>query len=409
MINTNTKISHIQVKRLPLVDYQKKIIYSKARFTITEAATKVGKTVSHLFWLFEEAHKGKTGFEYWWVCPQYSQAEIAFKRLIRTVAESRVYIINYSKLSVITPLGTIITFKSADNPNSLYGENVHAFVFDEYSRAKEEAWFALRTTISYTRAKGKFIGNVVAKNWAWDLARKAEKRLDPDFEYFKVTAYEAVEAGILAASEVEQAKKDLPPRIFKMLYMAEFTEIEGALWTWDTIEKNRIMELPQLTRVVVAVDPAVTSNAGSDETGIIVVGLADNGHLIIKGDYSGKYTPEQTARRIMQAYSEHEANIVIGEVNNGGDFIRSVLNLVGGGVAYKDVHAARGKATRAEPVAFIYSQGRVNHYGKFAALEDQMISWVPNSGDKSPDRIDALVWGITYLLEGDNETDLLYG
>jgi phage terminase large subunit-like protein len=402
-------IKEIEIEAPTFPDYQKKIIESKKRFTVTEAATKVGKTFSHLFWLFDEAHKGQSGFEYWWIAPVYSQSEIAFKRLMRKIAESKSYGINLSKLTITTPIGTIITFKTANDPNTLYGENVHAFVFDEYSRAKEEAWFALRTTITYTHAKGKFIGNVVAKNWAWDLARKAEKGIDPDFEYFKVTAYQAVEAGILSVTEIEQAKKDLPPRIFKMLYLAEFSEIEGALWTWDVIERNRVIILPELLRIVVAVDPAVTSNAGSDETGIIIIGKGIDGHLYVIGDYSGKYTPEQMARRIMQAYTEKEANIVIGEVNNGGDFIESVLNLVGGGVTYKSVHASKGKATRAEPIAFIYSQNRVNHYGRYSKLEDQMITWSPNTGDKSPDRIDALVWGITYLLEGEGESNLIYG
>jgi predicted phage terminase large subunit-like protein len=399
----------VNIKRPKLTNYQEAIIGSEKRFTVTEACTKSGKTFSHIFWLFQEAHKGKLGYEYWWVAPVYSQADIAFKRMLRKVAASGVYNINRSNLSIITPIGTIITFKTADNPNTLYGENVHAFVFDEYSRAKEEAWFALRTTITYTKAKGKFIGNVVAKNWAWDMARKAEKGSDPDFEYFKVTAYQAIEAGILSSSEIEQAKKDLPLRVFKMLYLAEFSEIEGALWTWGNIENNRVIELPELTRIVVAVDPAVTSNVGSDETGILVVGVGINGHLYVIGDYSGKYTPEQTARRIMQAYNEHNANIVIGEVNNGGDFIESVLQLVGGGVTYKSVHASKGKATRAEPIAFIYSQGRVNHYGRFQKLEDQMITWSPNSGDKSPDRIDALVWGLHYLLGENDDSPLLYG
>jgi phage terminase large subunit-like protein len=377
-------IKEIEIESPTFPEYQRKILESKARFTITEACTKAGKTYSHLFWLFEMAHKGDPGYEYYWISPVFSQSEIAFKRLVRKVAPSQAYQINHSKLSITTPHGTIITFKTADNPNTLYGENVHAFVFDEYSRAKEEAWFALRTTITHTRAKGKFIGNVVAKNWAWDLARKAEKGNDPDYEYFKINAYQAVDAGILALDEVEQAKKDLPPRIFKMLYMAEFSEIEGALWEWQTIDQNRIIELPDFKRTVIAVDPAVTSNVGSDETGIIVVSITEGGKLIVHGDYSGKYTPEQMARRIMQAYADHNANLVIGEVNNGGDFIESVLKLVGGGVTYKSVHASKGKATRAEPIAYLYSQGRVSHFGK---------------GDKSPDRIDALVWGITFLLD----------
>lgn len=392
-------IGIIEIEQPIYTDYQRKILESEKRFTITEAATKVGKTFSHICWLFIEAHKGKSGYDYWWIAPIYSQAEIAFKRLVRDVAASGNYQINNSKLSITTPLGTTITFKTADNPNALYGENVHAFVFDEFSRAKEEAWFALRTTITYTHAKGKFIGNVVAKNWAWDLARKAEKGDDPDFEYFKITAYQAVEAGILSQKEVEQAQKDLPPRMFKMLYLAEFSEIEGALWSWDMIENNRVTELPPLVRCCIPVDPAVTANDSSDDTGIIPVAMGDNGHFYVLGDYTGKYSPEQTARRIAQVYMDKQADIVVGEVNNGGDYIETVLKLVGGEMPYMAVHASRGKYTRAEPIALLYSQGRVHHYGRFPKLEDEMTTWAPNTGAKSPNRIDSLVWGITYFID----------
>lgn len=388
----------LEIEAPTFPDYQNAILNSKARFTITEAATKVGKTYSHLFWLFDEAHKGQEGFEYWWVAPVYSQAEIAFKRLQRKVAPTKVYQTNISKLSITTPRGTIITFKTADNPNTLYGENVHAFVFDEFSRAKEDAWFALRTTITYTHAKGKFIGNVVARNWAWDMARKAEAGNDPDFEYFKITAYEAAEAGILSYEEIEQAKNDLPPRVFKMLYLAEFTEIEGALWTWEMIENTRVMEVPEFVRVCIPVDPAVTKNDDSDETGIIPVAKGIDGHFYVIGDYTGKYTPAETARRIGQAYEDKKADKVVAEVNNGGDYIKEVITLVGGEMPYEDVHAARGKFTRAEPIALMYSQGRVHHVGRYHKLEDEMTTWAPNTGAKSPNRIDSLVWGLTYLL-----------
>lgn len=400
--------STITIKRPNFTDYQKAIVNSDKRFTVTEASTKCGKTFSHIFWLFEEAHKGQPGAEYWWIAPVYSQAEIAFKRLMRKVAESGAYIVNLSKLSITTPVGTIISFKSADNPNTLYGENVHAFVFDEYSRAKEEAWFVLRTTITYTKAKGKFIGNVVARNWAWELARKAEKGDDPDFEYHKITAYEAIKAGILSQEEIDQAKKDLPDRVFRMLYLAEFTEIEGALWTWDMIDHNRVAECPQLMRVAIPVDPAVTANDNSDETGIIPVGMASNGHFYVLSDYTGKYSPEQTARRVSQAFDNHKADIVIGEVNNGGDYIETVLKLVGGEMKYEGVHASRGKATRAEPIALLYSQGRVHHVGRFSELENEQTTWAPNTGAKSPNRIDSLVWGLTYFLgykHGQKEVD----
>jgi len=392
-------ISAIEIKRPKFADYQKKIIESKKRFTVTEASTKCGKTYSHIFWLFEEAHKGSSGFEYWWVAPVFSQAEIAFKRLMRKVIESGAYIINISKLSITTPYGTIITFKSADNPSTLYGENVHAFVFDEYSRAKEEAWFALRTTITYTKAKGKFIGNVIAKNWAWDLARKAERGEDPDFEYFKVTAYQAVDAGILSADEIEQARKDLPSRVFKMLYEADFAEIQGALWDWEMIDTCRITqsELPDLVHIAVAIDPAVTSNASSDETGIIIGGRDAVGHIYILDDLSGIYSPQGWAARALHGYTTWKADRIVAEVNNGGDLVETVIRNIDHNVSYKGVHASRGKMIRAEPVVALYEQKRVHHVGTLLKLEDQMTSWAGSMGEKSPDRVDALVWVVSFL------------
>jgi phage terminase large subunit-like protein len=388
----------IKIKCPKFTDYQKAIMDSPKRFTITEASTKCGKTFSHLFWLFEQAHKGQPGEEYWWCAPVYSQAEIAFKRLYRKVIESGAYIINHSKLSITTPIGTVITFKTADNPSTLYGENVHAFVFDEYSRAKEDAWFALRTTITYTKAKGKFIGNVVDRNWAWDLARKAEAGKDPDFDYFKITAYQAVEAGILSLTEVEQAKKDLPSRMFKMLYLAEFSEIEGALWTWDMIDKWRSQEAPELVRLVIAIDPAVTSNKDSDETGIIVGGRDARGAIYILDDLSGTFTPQNWATRAIQAYDMRKADRIIAETNNGGDMVETIIKNIDKNVNYGKVTASRGKTIRAEPIVGLYEQGRVHHVGSLPHLEDQMTTWSAKAGERSPDRVDALVWLCTDLM-----------
>jgi len=398
-------IREIEIEKLQLTDYQKAIIYSPKRFTVTEAATKVGKTLSHLYWLFEQAHQGQSTYEYWWVAPVYSQAEIAFKRLLHKVIESGAYGINMSKLAITTPIGTVITFKSADNPATLYGENVHAFVFDEYSRAKEEAWFALRTTVTYTKAKGKFIGNVVARNWAWNLARKAEYGLDPDFEYFKVTAHQAVEAGILSAEEVEKARKDLPARQFKMLYDAEFTEIEGALWTWDLIEQSRVNSCPDLVRIAVAIDPAVTSTKESDETGIIVGGEDKDGAFYITEDLSGIYTPQVWATKALIAYERWKADRIVAEVNNGGDLVETVLRNIDKSVSYQKVNASRGKVRRAEPVEALYEQQRVHHVGSFPKLEDQMTTYTGDVRDQSPDRMDALVWLVTYLMGNKKEND----
>jgi phage terminase large subunit-like protein len=175
-----------------------------------------------------------------------------------------------------------------------------------------------------------------------------------------------------------------------------------ALWTHSAIDRARAPNIKglRLSRVVVGVDPAVSYSAGSDLTGIVVAGVSDIGQYYILGDYSMSGSPLQWAGRVVRAYHEHSADRIIGEVNNGGDLIETVLRQVDKSVSYRKVTATRGKALRAEPIAALYEQGRVHHVGSFADLEDQMCEWVPNQpNQKSPDRMDALVWALTDLVE----------
>lgn len=210
------------ITRPKLTAYQKDIIYSPARFTVTEASTKAGKTFSHLWWLFEKAcSPPKIGANYWWVAPVYAQAKIAFTRLKRVIRGNSKFHVNESELTITTPTGGIIWFKSAEKPDNLYGEDVYGAVFDEFTRAREEAWFALRSTLTATKGPCKFIGNVRGKkNWGYKLATKARSG-DDQYQHFKITAYDAVQAGVLDAEEVDQAQKDLPESVFKQLYLAE--------------------------------------------------------------------------------------------------------------------------------------------------------------------------------------------
>ena len=174
-------------------------------------------------------------------------------------------------------------------------------------------------------------------------------------------------------------------------------DVEGALWTAELIESYRVASAPaDLLRVVVAIDPAVTNEEDSDETGIIVVGEADGGHGFVLGDYSMRGTPDACMRKAVWAYNYHQADCVVGEANNGGDYIGTLLHTVDPNVPYKKVIATRGKRVRAEPVSALYEQGRMHHVGVFQELEDQMCSWVP-SDPESPDRVDGLVWGCAEL------------
>ena len=208
----------IQYTRPPLPPYQKNIVDATQRYTITEATTKAGKTVSHIVWITEQAMRAKAGQNCWWVAPVYSQAEIAFKRLKRFFTEQSVFKANESKLTITLANGAVIWFKTAEKPDNLYGEDVIAAVLDEFTRMREDAWFAIRSTLTATKGKCKFIGNVNGiNNWGYKLAREAETG-KKDWEYFKITADDAVKAGILDQDEIDDAKATLPRGVFNELY-----------------------------------------------------------------------------------------------------------------------------------------------------------------------------------------------
>ena len=170
----------------------------------------------------------------------------------------------------------------------------------------------------------------------------------------------------------------------------------GAMWNRDQIDKFRIRKALEMVRIVVAIDPAVTSNEDSDETGIIVVGKDEFGHAYVLEDCSIKGTPDEWGRAAIQAMNRHQADRIIAEVNQGGDMVRYVLETIDKNVPVKMVRASRGKVSRAEPVSALYEQGKVHHVGVFHKLEDQMCTWEP--GLPSPDRMDAMVWGMTELM-----------
>ncbi len=175
-----------------------------------------------------------------------------------------------------------------------------------------------------------------------------------------------------------------------------------ALWAREGIARNRVAraDVPPLVRVIVAVDPAVTAHAGSDETGIIVAGRDEAGHAYILDDLSGVYSPAQWAQRVIDAYHAYQADCVVAEVNQGGDLVEQTLRAVDGAVSYRAVRASRGKTARAEPVAALDSAGRVHHVSSFEKLEDQMCSFDPLVPVGSPDRMDARTWAVTELLLG---------
>lgn len=191
-------------------------------------------------------------------------------------------------------------------------------------------------------------------------------------------------------------------------------DVEGALWTPDSIEHGRIniASMPDyFDRMVVGVDPAA-SEAG-DENGIVVGAvlgphqwwaadrdLADRSHGFILADDSKQGAPAVWAKQVIRSFTEWEANFVVAEINNGGEMVTHTMHTYDSSLPVKTVHASRGKAKRAEPVSALYQQRRIHHVGMFPDLEDQMCTWDSDDPDKSwsPDRMDAMVWAISALM-----------
>ena len=173
----------------------------------------------------------------------------------------------------------------------------------------------------------------------------------------------------------------------------------GAIWDRQTFHQNRRDEVPEMGRIVVSVDPAISSEAKSNEHGIIVCGLGSDSRGYLLDDVSKQGTPSQWANRAIAVYDKWEADAVVIEVNQGGDMVRHTLESIRPGIPIVEVRATRGKHIRAEPISSLYSLGRISHVGTFPELEDQMCQMTAGgySGDGSPDRVDAMVWGFTHL------------
>lgn len=225
----------IEYQRPWIAEYQQDAIFCEERYGVVEATTKSGKTHGCILWLFEEAAAGSTGMFYWWIAPVYTQAEIAYGRLKRALPAELYHAVD-SKRTLHLINGATIVFKSGEDPDRLYGEDVYAAVIDEASRLREESWHAVRSTLTATRGKIRIIGNVRGRrNWAYKLARRAESGA-PNMHYAKITAWDAVKAGILEDEEIEDAQNQLPEQVFKELYLAEPSEDGGNPFGLNSIE-----------------------------------------------------------------------------------------------------------------------------------------------------------------------------
>lgn len=300
-----------------------------------------------------------------------------------------------SKRRVTWPNGSMVTVYTADEPDRLRGPQHHWAWCDELAAWRyPDAWDMLmfglrlgsdpRVVVTTTPKPIKLVRDLISSpTTAVTTGSTYENlaNLAPAFRDAIISRYEGTRLG----------RQEL---------LAELLDdVPGALWTRSIIESCRVRETPELVRIVVAIDPAVTSGEDADETGIIVAGLGVDGHGYVLADRSVHLaSPETWARRAVVAYREFTADRIVAEVNNGGEMVELTLRTVDRSVSYRAVHASRGKRVRAEPVAALYEQGRIHHVGAHPTLEDQMCQFVPEGSDISPDRVDALVWAMTDLM-----------
>lgn len=301
-----------------------------------------------------------------------------------------------SKRRVTWPGGAVATCFSADDPDQLRGPQFDAAWADEIAKwRREAAWDNLMLGLRLG-ADPRCVATTTPKPRAW------LSRLMADPRTVVTRGGTRENAANLAPAFLAQilARYD-GTRLGRQEIEGEYlVDTPGALWTRAAIERCRVAPaaVPDLARIVVAVDPAVTSGETADETGIVVAGRDGDGRFWVLEDLSARLSPDLWARRAATAHARHRADCVICEVNQGGDLVAATLRTVDPALPVRGVRATRGKRVRAEPVAALYEQGRVRHAGVFEALEDQMTGFTGASGEASPDRLDALVWAVTALM-----------
>jgi phage terminase large subunit-like protein len=303
---------------------------------------------------------------------------------------------------IVLKNGCMITAFTAESPDNLRGYAFDGAWFDEFSSwprqtaqaTSDMVWFCLRES-----ANPRVIVTTTPK--PVDHLRQLLQRADKDNNIVVTRGSTKENLPNLSLAAVQELEAQYAgTRLGRQELEGELLEdTEGALWTWDMIEQARVEEPPNpemITRIIVAVDPAITLSPNSDETGIVTACATKDDRYWVLNDSSLKTSPDAWARIAVNEYHRVEADAVIVEANQGGDAWQILMHQIDPNVNVRKVHAGVGKRLRAEPIASLYEQSRVNHVGTFPLLESQMVSWTPYDM-YSPDRLDALVWALQEL------------
>jgi len=293
--------------------------------------------------------------------------------------------------------GAKVEFYSAEDPERLRGPQFHAAWADEVAawRNQQDVWDMLQFTLRLGR-KPRVMVTTTPKPTKLMRALIAS----PQSHITRGSTFDNIDN--LAKPFLETIKKEYEGTRLgnQELYAEMLEEADGALWTTEVLDKCTIeqKDIPELNRIVVSIDPAVTSKTESDMTGLIVAGIDVNGIGYVLEDATDRYSPAEWAAKAISLYKAHSADRIVAERNQGGDMVRRTLEAEDEAVPIRLVHASRGKMARAEPISALYERGKVKHAKGLDELETQMRTWEPLGSMGSPDRLDACVWALTDLM-----------
>ena len=293
--------------------------------------------------------------------------------------------------------GAKVEFYSAEDPERLRGPQFHAAWADEVAawRNQQDVWDMLQFTLRLGR-KPRVMVTTTPK--PTKLMRGLIK--SPDSHVTRGSTFD--NQANLAKPFLDTVRREYEgTRLGRQeLYAEVLEEADGALWTTEMLDGCLVekKDVPELNRIVVSIDPAVTAKTESDMTGIIVAGIDVNGTGYVLEDATDRYSPAEWAAKAISLYKSHNADRIVAERNQGGEMVRRTLEAEDETVPIRLVHASRGKMARAEPISALYERGRVKHVRDLDELETQMRTWEPLGSLGSPDRLDACVWALTDLM-----------
>jgi phage terminase large subunit-like protein len=400
-----------QVKLPTPHEHQAAFIKSLKKRKIIKAGRRSGKTVGVSSLAVE---KFLAGHRVLYGAPTADQVDRFWTEVTKALLEpikNKVYTKNETEHKIELP-GTEqrIRAKTCWNADTLRGDYADVLILDEWQLMNEDAWGVVGAPMLLdNNGDAIFIytppslhSRSVSKANDPQHAAKLFKRAQTD-DRWETFHFSSFDNPYISKDALDDITHDMTSLAYRMEIMAEdVDEAPGALWTRDLIERNRAVKHGDLARVVVGLDPSATS--AGDEAGIITVGKLDG--LFVLSDDSVQGSPMQWATAAITAYHKYRADAIVAEVNNGGEMVEQVIRNIDPNVNVVSVHASRGKATRAEPIAALYEKDYCHHVGQFPALEDELCIWTP--GDKSPNRLDALVWACTQLSEIEKRASAIF-